>query len=384
MTFLYYFISLLLLLIGQVHTVFAFDNLLQKGSIKELLHTYNQGKTSFLCTESHSPQTRFMASVLIDLTDPHLTKPLIKNKDNSSKYPCPQKMKPLQRLMILPPFLLSETNYDLTYQKKVWDILYSHFSKNRQLKIVSWDRMHSLSRAKWNSKNQEQAHLEKQNEEHLKLARLTDADAYFTTWIDERKTKIQVHSTQDTHLLWEKEFNHPPNYVNIFSMLDKSLHIMVQDFFKSFPYHGIQILDPLWQKAVFEKDFQNLAKIDVGSTSSIQKGDPLFWIEICRINKAPLFKDGKKVHILAKGEVLKKERGVLLAHITHYRHGLSDWKEKLDEGTLIVSANDKNSTSLAADQDTLRPIKNRSDKTRSRLTISTGVLSILILLALLL
>ncbi len=373
----------------QVHLLFP-QNILADSPkkysiIEDILEVYTQNKVNFSCAQTHSLSTRVIASVLKnDLTDPHPIKPSLEGQKHSSEYSCSQRMKPLQRLLILPPSLSFETNHDLIDQKKIWKILHSHFGKSRQLKIVSWDRMHSLLKA--TSENQDKATiLKKQNEGNLQLAHLTDADAYLITLIDEQKTQIQVYSTQDTHLLWEEETPHTSDYSSILSILDQNMDAMVKNFLKSFPYHGIQILDPLWKEVILEKNFQNLAKIDVGSNSSIQKGDPIFWIEICRINKAPLFKEGRKAHILAKGEVLKKERGILLAHITHYRSGLSDWKEKLSEGTLIVFANNNKSTPLITDQDTaLHPIKNKADKTRSRLTTATGILSILILLAVLL
>ena len=384
MAFLYYFISLLLL-IGQVHTVLASDDLLQKGSIKELLQTYNQGNLTSSCIQNYS-STRFIASTTPvlknDLTRPHSIKPSLKDQNHPPEHACSQTMKPLHKLLILPPsFLPFETSHALINKRKVWETLYSHFGQSRQLKIVSWEKMYHL-KTETISENRE---AKEKQEENLKLARLTDADAYLTMLIDEQKIKIQVYFTQDAHLLWEEEVHFSPNYDNIFSMLDQNMNIMVENFLKSFPYHGIQILDPFWQKTIFEKDFQNLAKIDVGSDSSIEEGDFIFWIKICRINKSPLFKDGGKTHILAKGKVLKKERGVLLANITHYNANLNDWKEKLHEGTLVVSADEKKISSLVANQDNqLRPVKSNADKTKSRLTIATGIFSILVLLAVLL
>ena len=374
-----YFLLFALTLIGQVHFSFpqnARADLPKKYFIEELLESYTQDKIDSSCISNQA-----IASVLKDdLTPPHRTlKPSIVSQNRSLEDPCSQVMKPIQKLLILPPFLSFEknetnTDHNPINQRKAWEVLHSHFSKNKQLKIVSWERMHHLSETHSNSHNQ--------NEKLLKLANLTDADAYLTTSIDTQKTKIQVYSTQDEHLLWEKESLHTS--IHNLESLGQHLNMMAKDFLKSFPYHGIQILDPLWKEIILEKDFQNLAKVDVGSNSLIQEGDLVFWIEVCRTNKNPLFIDGGRAYTLAKGKVLKKERGILLTNITHHRAELNDWKQKIHEGTLVVSL-DEGGNSFITNQDTsLHSTKNKADKTKSRLTISTGVLSILVLLAVLL
>ena len=217
----------------------------------------------------------------------------------------------------------------------------------------------------------------------LELAHLTGVDAYLTILIDARKMKTQVYSTQDGDLLWEEETHHTSVY-NLES-LEQHINSMARNFIKSFPYHGIQILDPLWKETILEKDFQNLAKVDVGPDSLIQEGDSIFWVEICRINENPLFIDGGRAYMLAKGKVLQKERGILLTNIIQHRAELNNWRERIHEGTLVIALDNENKNSLITDQDTkLHSMKNKADKAKSRLTVATGILSILVLLAVLL
>ena len=229
-------------------------------------------------------------------------------------------------------------------------------------------------------------HLSKDldTEKLLKLVQLTGASAYLIIQIDTQTTKIQIHSPQDG-LLWEEE-SHQPSTYNLKS-LEQNITAMAKNFLNAFPYHGIQILDPLWETVIFEKDFQNLAKVDVDTTSSIQENDTIFWIEICRVSKAALFKDGGQVYILAKGKVLKKERGILLTHITHYKAEVNDWKQRIREGTLVISANNEKSsliTDKALLETRLYPIKSDANKVKARLTVTSGIFSILVLLAILL
>ena len=376
---------LLFTLIGQISFPFASDSPPQKYSIEEILKTYTQATTISLCTQTYSTPARSIASVSKnELTSPSPSS--TKGQDNSLKpSSCWHKMKSLQKLLILPPILNSDTNQDIISQKQVWEILNSHF-QNKQLKAISWERMDDLLKGHPDLQNSPEVTLQKHpdSEKILKLAQLTDASTYLTVWINAQKIKTQVYSLENG-LLWEEE-SHQPSTHNLES-LEQNINTMAKNFLNSLPYDGVQILDPLWKKAIFEKDFQNLAKVDVGTTSSIQKNDIIVWVEICRINKAALFKDGGQIHILAKGKVLKKERGVLLVNITHHKAGVSDWKQRIHEGTLVISTNNKENHFIADKtllETQLYPIKNNADKVKARLTITSGIFSILVLLAILL
>ena len=306
------------------------------------------------------------------------------------KYQCLQD--PIQKILVFPP-LFFET--DITNQREIWENLKNLMTQNKQLKVTSWERMshlptHLSPYISYEINLQSDQHREYIKQAHH-LAQLAQADAWVTTLVHAQKAKIQIYSTQDRYLLWEQESPHPPFDTDFKGALKQNLDIMLKDFLKSFPYHGTQILDPLWEKTILEKDFQNLAKVDVGFESPIEKKDSLFWIEVCRVNQKPLFINGGRVSILAKGKVLKKERGVLLADVKSYRSGLNDWRQRLHQGTLVFSPlDDKIEGSLLSTinkselEKSMQPTKNKASQLRPHLTVATGVFSFLILLVLLL
>lgn len=314
--------------------------------------------------------------------------PEVSKTAQEQKYQCLQG--PIQKILVFPPLFFE---IDMTDERKAWEKLTGPLTRNRELKVTSWERMshlptHSSPYTSYEIDLQSDQHREYIKQAHH-LAGLAQAEAWLTTLVHAQKAKIQVYSTQDGHLLWEQENPHPSFDTDFMGALEQNLDLMLQDFLKSFPYHGFQILDPLWEQTTLEKGFQNLAKVDVGFQSSLKEGDPLLWIEVCRVNQKPLFRDGGQIHILAEGKALKKERGILLTEVSGYRADLEDWKQILHEGTFVFSpSNDKIEGSLLSTVDRqtveIRPTKNKAEKVRPRLTVVTGIFSFLILLVLLL
>ena len=144
-----YLLMFALILIGKMPFLFlqnALADFVEKDFMEELLDISPPDKIASLCTKDHLASSQSVAVASNSKNDlTRLTSgPSIENQDHPFKNPCSQTMKPLQRLLILPPFFEAntETRQNPTDRRKIWEILHSRFIQNKQLKVVSWEKMH--------------------------------------------------------------------------------------------------------------------------------------------------------------------------------------------------------------------------------------------------
>lgn len=146
------------------------------------------------------------------------------------------------------------------------------------------------------------------------LGQLLESDALILMGIKNREVTITVYACVDGSLLWTRALPLHPSLPIEKQLVDSSLKL-IRDFIASIPFHGLQILDPLIGKPVFEEGDVRLAKVDVGSNTRVVAGDPVQWVSVEKTTGAPLFIGGAQTNVIAEGEVIKNENGILLVEI---------------------------------------------------------------------
>jgi hypothetical protein len=146
------------------------------------------------------------------------------------------------------------------------------------------------------------------------LSQLLESDTLITGQLVGREFKMTAYDYFDGGLLWEQTLLLHPS-VPVEQQLKEAAVKLIHDFVASLPGQGNQILDPLINRPVYEEGDIKLAKMDVGANSRVADKDAIQWIRVERIGSGPLFGSGGRVEVIAEGEVLKSENGILTAEI---------------------------------------------------------------------
>ncbi len=138
------------------------------------------------------------------------------------------------------------------------------------------------------------------------LGKLLDAHALVVTFMIKNSLKMMVYSGEDGSLFWRQQLQLHQS-VRLGKQLSKAAVSLANDFVASFPYQGVQIVDPIVGQAVYDENSKLLAKIEVGAKTKIMEGDQVQWIKLTRINLEPLFAEGGRLNVVAEGRVLRLE-----------------------------------------------------------------------------
>lgn len=131
------------------------------------------------------------------------------------------------------------------------------------------------------------------------LSKILDAQALVTTWIEDRRLKMQVYEGSIGMLLWQSDYEFHPA-ISINDQLIKASTQLMNNFLTDIPYHGYQVIDPIIGLAVYEKNDKKFAQVFVGAQAVVPVGDPVQWMT------AEGNLNSLKVTIVAEGTVLRQ------------------------------------------------------------------------------
>jgi hypothetical protein len=217
------------------------------------------------------------------------------------------------------------------------------------------------------------------------LGKLLDADALVVTELQERKIIFRAFSGRDGFLLWNKELHLHPS-LPIDKQLEPATIDLIDQFVASFPYQGHQIIDPLIGKAIYEEGDIRLAKVEVSENLQVKPGDNVNWIQVHRQSNKPLFINGGQVSVIAEGEVVSKDRGVLTVKLNRSK----DLNELHKDALIAIPQESQRLQALLDDStklsvDVVRtPLKDMTQKGEDRPLLSAlaGIANIALLLLL--
>jgi hypothetical protein len=136
------------------------------------------------------------------------------------------------------------------------------------------------------------------------LAKILDAQALVTAWVEDRKMMMRVYEGVTGTTLWEGEGEfHPAIPIND-QLIKVSLRLM-NDFLVALPYQAFQVVDDVIGKPVYEQDAKKFAQVFLGTNHSITVGDSAQWIQVSGDSSQPLLSSSPKVTVIAEGTVTK-------------------------------------------------------------------------------
>jgi hypothetical protein len=138
------------------------------------------------------------------------------------------------------------------------------------------------------------------------LGKLLDAHALVVTFMVKNTLKMVVYSGEDGSLFWRQQLALHQS-VRIGKQLSKAAVSLANDFLASFPYQGVQIIDPLVGQSTFDEGGKTFAKIEIGAKTKIMEGDQVQWVKMTRLNLEPLFSEGGRLTVVAEGRVARLE-----------------------------------------------------------------------------
>lgn len=134
------------------------------------------------------------------------------------------------------------------------------------------------------------------------LSKILDAQALIVTYLAERTLKMKVYEGENGYLLWEGDAEMHPA-IPVADQLIRMGSQLINSFVLSIPYHGFQVVDELIGKPVYEEGKAKLAQVFIGSSSQIQVGDPVQWIQVTGDVGQAFFNNATKVMVIAEGKV---------------------------------------------------------------------------------
>lgn len=219
----------------------------------------------------------------------------------------------VRRLVVFP---VDTSSQDLQAGEKAWWKIREELTQNRRFLMASKDFM--------KRRDVYQPRRELDAASAILLGKHLDSDTLIVSFINKNYLNMIAYSTQNGSILWKK--NLALNFaVTVTDQIEGLASKLTKDFIASIPYQGFQILDPIVGKAVYEEGKKQFAKIEVGTDSTVRKGDALQWIRVT--GQPPLFQEGGQVTVLAEGIVEKIENGIVTAEVVRATE-LQDLKEK--------------------------------------------------------
>ncbi len=146
------------------------------------------------------------------------------------------------------------------------------------------------------------------------LGQLLESDGLVLMSLKNRQLTMTVYTCVDGSVLWTGSLALHAS-LPIEKQTEDSAVKLIRDFIATVPYHGLQILDPLIGRPVYEEGDVRLSKVDVGSNTRAAVGDSVQWINIEKTTNAPLFLTGSRSNVIAEGEIVKNENGILLVEL---------------------------------------------------------------------
>jgi hypothetical protein len=150
------------------------------------------------------------------------------------------------------------------------------------------------------------------------LGQLLDCDGLMVTSLKGRELISNVYSRYDGSIIWTSQVQLHPSIPIEEQLADVAVK-QVRDFIATIPYHGFEIVDPIINKPVFEEGDVKLAKVDVGGNSRAVEGDTVQWVTIEKTTSSPLLQGGSHLDVVAEGQVVKNENGILLVEVKRAR-----------------------------------------------------------------
>ncbi len=134
------------------------------------------------------------------------------------------------------------------------------------------------------------------------LAKILDAEALMTTYLDDRTLKLSVVRGEDGSPLWDASLElHPA--LPVADQLIRASQKLVQDFLVAIPYQGFQVVEETMSNPVFEVDGQKTARVFHGLQSGLEVGDPVQWVSVRGKAGEPFFNSSPTIEVLAEGKV---------------------------------------------------------------------------------
>lgn len=78
---------------------------------------------------------------------------------------------------------------------------------------------------------------------------------------------------------------------------------LINSFVLAIPYQGFQVIDEVIGKPVYDDNNSKLAQVFIGSSSQIQVGDPVQWIQVTGDVGQAFFNNATRVTVIAEGKV---------------------------------------------------------------------------------
>lgn len=152
----------------------------------------------------------------------------------------------------------------------------------------------------------------------LLLSRVLEAQALLVTYINDHQLNMIAYESENGVTLWQQSIG--LNFsLPISEQLEEACVKLVKDFTASIPYQGFQVIDPLIGDSLYEdEENRTLAQVEVGKIVSIEKGDPVQWIEVKGNLSGPVFQTNGQIEVVAEGKVLEVRGSRVVVEVTRH------------------------------------------------------------------
>jgi len=146
------------------------------------------------------------------------------------------------------------------------------------------------------------------------LGKLLDAHALVVTYLRDKTLYMKVYEGDYGRLLWHHKLQLEPS-VPVAKQILSAAKQLIMDFIVSIPYQGFVVVDSLIGKPVYSEGGKHFTKVDVGVDSSVEVGDQVQFIRVFSDNLKPLFIEGARSEVFAKGRVVTLNRSIVTVEI---------------------------------------------------------------------
>lgn len=225
----------------------------------------------------------------------------------------------LVRRMVVFPIQVERT-YASVAEEIWWDL---------RAKLTESKRYLVASRNFMESKDVFQPRGELSSADAIILGRLLDAHALITLRLNERKLVLRAYDGREGNLLWERSLELHPS-LPMSKQLPNACEKLLYDFLAAIPYQGSLVVDGLAGRAVYKEGDSYRAKMEIGVDTKVNIGDQVQVINFNVVSLEPAFDKGGEVQVLAEGQVVKVESGLVTLQLDR----ISDVK-LIKEGSLV-------------------------------------------------
>lgn len=135
------------------------------------------------------------------------------------------------------------------------------------------------------------------------LGKILESECIYISYIKERNLHAIAYDSENGFKLWEGEYNFH-SVIPVNDQVVAASQKLAEQFLSTFPYQSFQVVSEDSKNIQTEND-NNYAFVFSPANSDVKVGDEVQWISVEADPSFPLFTQGLKVNILAKGSVVE-------------------------------------------------------------------------------